>query len=130
MSARSLLPRARLHRPGLDVLTILCGLLILPQVVVTALGGTEHLLLNTSFYEVTGLSRTGMSEGMLWQLATHAFLHAGWIHLLFNWLMIFMIGGRVYHILGGRAFLKIFFGGVLVGSVLHLLLHPARPPRM
>ena len=38
-----------------------------------------------------------------------------------------MIGGRVYHILGGRGFVKIFFGGVLAGSVLHLLFHPQVP---
>jgi membrane associated rhomboid family serine protease len=126
MTRRSVFPRVRLHRPGVDSLTLLCALLILSQVLVTAFGGVEDLL-NRGLYEVFGLSRTGLQEGRLWQVATHAFLHGSWFHLLLNGMVIFMIGGRVYDILGGRAFLKIAGGGVILGSVLHLCLHPVRP---
>ncbi|MFP6864663.1 MAG: rhomboid family intramembrane serine protease [Roseibacillus sp.] len=126
MSRPSLLPRVRLHRPGLDVLTALCVVFILVQVVVTSLGGVAKVG-ESGFYEIVGLRRPGLLDGQVWQLVTHPFVHAGWLHLMFNWLIVFLIGGRVHQILGGRACLKIFFGGVLAGSLLHLLFHPKFP---
>lgn len=126
MAHRSLLPRVRLHRPALDVLTVVCVVLVLAHVVVAGLGGVERLY-DRGFYDLLGLSRTGVLQGKVWQFATHPFLHGSLIHLLLNWIVVFMIGGRVYHILGGRAFARIFFGGILIGSILHLMLHPRLP---
>lgn len=126
MPPRSLFPRVRLHKPGLDALTIVCAALVVSQLLVTAFGGVERLL-DLGLYELLGLSRGGILDGMVWQVVTHPFLHGSWVHLLLNAMVIYMIGGGVLHILGGRAFLKIFVGGVLAGSALHLVLHPAVP---
>jgi membrane associated rhomboid family serine protease len=102
-------------------------MLILSQLLVTLFGGVDHLLHSAPLYEVLGLSRRGMGQGQVWQLVTHPFLHGSGMHFLLNFLMIYLLGGRISHILGDAAFLKIFAGGVLVGSALHLLLQPAVP---
>jgi len=126
MNHPRIIPRVSLHRPGFDVLTLLCAVLIVIQVMVEVSGGVmAHI--SGGLYETFGLSRPGISSGRVWQLFTHPFLHGSWMHLLLNGLMIFLMGGRVFHILGGRAFAKIFFGGVLAGGLLHVLLQPRFP---
>jgi membrane associated rhomboid family serine protease len=118
------LPEIRLHRPGFDVLTVLCVLMVVVQGVVSALGGFERV---PEVFEWFGLSLDGLMRGRVWQLGTHALLHGNWLHFLINWLVIFLIGGRIYHIMGGRGLAVIFVGGVLLASMFHLVFHPARP---
>jgi membrane associated rhomboid family serine protease len=119
-----LIPRVSLHRPGGDPLTLLCLSLVVVQVLLSLQGGFPAAMW---IYETFGLTRAGVLSGRVWQVGTHPFLHAGWIHLLLNWLVVFLAGGRVFHILGGRGFTGVFAGGVLGGSALHLLFHPATP---
>lgn len=120
----SLLPQVQLHRPGIDILTILSALLLVVQIVVSQLGGFPGV---PGVFEWFGLSRDGILHGRMWQLGTHAFLHGNWLHFIPNFLVIYMIGGRVLRIIGSRGFAVVFGGGVLMAAVLHLLLHPARP---
>lgn len=124
MRPRSLFPSIRLHRPGWDALTVTCVVMVVVQVVFAALGGFPAAM---PMYERFGLTWAGLRSGQLWQLGTHALVHGGWFHLTLNVLAVYLVGGRVYHILGGRGFAKIFWAGVLFGSVLHLLFHPAQP---
>lgn len=126
MTFRAMLPRVRLHRPGVDVLSALCLLLVLVHVVIEISGGVEHWI-RQGLYESLGLSRPGILDLSLWQIASHAFLHAGWWHLILNLTMIYLAGAGIHHILGGRAVALIFAGGVMAGSVLHLGLQPEFP---
>jgi len=120
----NLFPRIRLHRPGWDVLTVTCVVMVVVQGVMAKLGGFPAAM---PVYEQFGLAREGLLGGRVWQLGTHALMHGNWFHLTANVLVVYLVGGRVYHILGGRGFAKVFWGGVLVGSVLHLLFHPVQP---
>lgn len=106
------------------MLTVTCVAMIAVQVVLAILGGFPAA---APVYEQFGLGREGMMTGKFWQLGTHALMHGNWLHLTTNVLMVWLVGGRVFHILGGRGFAKVFWGGVLVGSVLHLTLHPVQP---
>lgn len=94
------------------------------QVVVVCLGGFPVI---PWLFEWLGLSREGILHGRVWQLVTHAFLHGNWLHFIPNFLVIYMIGGRVLHIIGGRGFMVVFGGGVLLASALHLLFQPSNP---
>ena len=38
------------------------------------------------------LSLEGLQHGYVWQLLTYQFLHAGWLHLIFNMLAIYFFG--------------------------------------
>ena len=124
MRPASLFPRVRLHCPGWDVLTLLCVVLLVVQVVVSLLGGFAAV---PQVFDWFGLRREGILQGRVWQLATHALLHGNWMHFLINGVIVFLIGGRVYDIVGVRGFAVIFGGGVLLGSVFHLAFHPAQP---
>jgi membrane associated rhomboid family serine protease len=118
----------RLHRPGFDVLTVLCAVLLLVHVGVVMLGGFDpNNRVTAGLYDWLGLSREGMVHWRIWQLGTHAFLHGNWLHFIPNVLVVYMIGGRVMHIIGRRGFALVFGGGVLLAAILHLLFHPANP---
>lgn len=121
-----MLPRVRLHRPGLDVLTILCVVLLVCHLVIELSGGVQHWL-HEGLYQSLGLSRPGLFDLRIWQVATHAFLHASWWHLILNVMMIYLAGAGLHHILGGRGIAVIFSGGVVAGSILHLALQPEFP---
>jgi membrane associated rhomboid family serine protease len=57
-----------------------------------------------------------MGFGWLWQTFTYMFIHAGFVHFLFNTLMLWMLGAAIEPELGSRRFLAYFlFCGVAAG---------------
>lgn len=112
------------HRPRFDALTLVCLGLLLSHLVLSVLGGHAA---HPALYQELGLSRPGLLAGKAWQMVTHAFLHGNWSHFAFNALMIYLLGGKVCHILGSRGFLKVFWAGVLLGALFHVALHPVKP---
>jgi membrane associated rhomboid family serine protease len=56
-----------------------------------------------------------------WGLVTYMFLHGGFMHLLFNMLMLFFFGPRLEYRLGGRSFLWLYFLSGLGGAVFSFL---------
>ena len=57
------------------------------------------------------------------RLVTSGFLHVSWMHLLFNMLSLFFFSGLVETGLGPWYFLLIYFGSLVGGSLVSLLLH-------
>ncbi|VVB70256.1 Rhomboid family protein [uncultured archaeon] len=53
-----------------------------------------------------------------WTLITSIFIHGGWLHILFNGLALFSFGPYLESIIGTKEFLKIFFIGGLIASIL------------
>lgn len=68
------------------------------------------------------ISAFGIANGRLEQLVTAGFLHAGLIHLLFNMLLLFQLGGSLEARLGRLRFGALFFAGLLGGAIGELLL--------
>lgn len=87
-------------------------------------GGPEQA---ADWYLLLGLTREGVLGGGFWQPLSYGFLHGSGVHLLINVIVLLLIGGRVEHILGGAATLRIYLLGVLAGGVAHLLLVPSGP---
>jgi len=56
-----------------------------------------------------------------WQVVTNAFMHGGFLHLFFNMYALFMFGGRIERLFGGRNFTLYYFVCLLTASVLQLL---------
>ena len=67
------------------------------------------------------LSLTGLEHGYIWQLLTFQFMHAGWMHILFNSLAIFFFGRPVEAALGHRHFLTIYFSSGVIGGLVQML---------
>ncbi len=61
-----------------------------------------------------------------WTLITYMFLHASWIHILFNMLALFWFGPRVEERLGGRSFLTLYFVSGIAGGLLSLAIPATR----
>jgi len=110
------LPRIRVHTPGLDPLTVLTVVMIVIFAAISRAGGVAAYPWPFQYF---GVSWDGLSHGRFWQLLTYGLLHGNWFHLWVNVLMLWLVGGRVAHILGWRKWGKIVVLGVIAGGVLH-----------
>jgi membrane associated rhomboid family serine protease len=83
--------------------------------------GTSSLLSDGS------VSRLTVDEGEYWRLVTAGFLHAGFFHLLFNMITLWILGTLLEPIVGSLRFGLIYFVSLLAGSFGALLLQPTDP---
>jgi membrane associated rhomboid family serine protease len=67
------------------------------------------------------LSLDGLKSGYVWQLLTFQFMHAGWLHLIFNSLAIYFFGRSVETVLGSRRLLAVYFSSGIIGGVVQML---------
>lgn len=68
------------------------------------------------------LSFDGLKHGYVWQLLSFQFLHAGWMHLASNCLVIFFLGRPVEEALGRKSFLILYFSSGVFGGLCQTLL--------
>jgi membrane associated rhomboid family serine protease len=73
------------------------------------------------------LSLPGLSHGYVWQLLTFQFMHASWMHLIFNSLAIFFFGRSVEAVLGRNRFLAVYFSSGIIGGAVQMLFALWRP---
>jgi membrane associated rhomboid family serine protease len=75
-----------------------------------------------------GLNNSGgLEHGYIWQLLTFQFMHASWMHLIFNSLAIFFFGRSVETILGRSRFLAVYFSSGIIGGCVQMLFALWRP---
>jgi membrane associated rhomboid family serine protease len=58
-----------------------------------------------------------VTHGMIWQVVTYSFFHAGLFHVLFNMLSLWMFGATLESEWGSKQFLELYFTGA-VGAAL------------
>lgn len=84
--------------------------------------GQIQLLIWFAFVPFRIMDATG-SDGGLWPLiwtpVTHAFLHGGWEHLIFNTLWLAIFGTPVVRRYGNAAFLIIFLVSAIAGAAVY-----------
>lgn len=73
------------------------------------------------FTRIFALSPEGLANGMLWQLITFQFLHAGLLHLIVNLLVIYFLGRAVEETLGEVHFLKLYLISGVAGGLLQVI---------
>ncbi|OQR60650.1 rhomboid family intramembrane serine protease [Streptomyces maremycinicus] len=70
----------------------------------------------------------GVAEGQWYRLLTAMFLHGGYVHILFNALSIWWIGGPLEAALGRARYLALYLVSGLAGSALtYLIAEPNQP---
>ncbi|WP_372344364.1 rhomboid family intramembrane serine protease [Streptomyces sp. KL116D] len=79
---------------------------------------------------VPGLGLEGVAEGQWYRLLTAMFLHGGYIHLAFNMLSLWWIGGPLEEALGRARYLALYFVSGLAGSALSYLLAAPNQPSL
>ncbi len=52
-----------------------------------------------------------------WSFVTYGFLHSDIFHLLFNMLVLYIVGRGILNVLGSKPFLGMFFMGVIAGGI-------------
>jgi membrane associated rhomboid family serine protease len=85
-------------------------------------GGLDGTLLQDG-----SVSRATVADGEYWRLLTAGFLHAGFFHLLFNMLSLYILGSLLEPAVGRLRFGLIYFVSLLAGSFGALLLEPDSP---
>ncbi|MDX1807743.1 MAG: rhomboid family intramembrane serine protease, partial [Paenisporosarcina sp.] len=63
-----------------------------------------------------------ISDGQWWRFITPMFLHAGFLHLLFNMFSLYLFGPELEKLAGKLRFLNIYFMAGLFGTVATFLL--------
>ncbi|HTH46618.1 MAG TPA: rhomboid family intramembrane serine protease [Candidatus Limnocylindria bacterium] len=112
------------RRDPLSVTAKLCLVLA----VVFALQCINGAYLHSPVEGWLALTRTGLRHFYLWQILTFQFLHAGFLHLLFNLLTLWWLGRYAEAAIGSRRMLLAFFGTGAVGGLLQgalMLLFPS-----
>jgi membrane associated rhomboid family serine protease len=72
-------------------------------------------------YNYFALSVAGLKQGFVWQLLTFQFMHAGWMHIIFNSLAIYFFGRPVEIALGRRHFLTLYLLSGVIGGLIQML---------
>jgi rhomboid family protein len=72
--------------------------------------------------EYFALSLYGLAHGYVWQLLTFQFMHAGWLHLIFNCVAIYFFGTPVEAALGPRRFLTLYLMSGVIGGLVQMAL--------
>lgn len=96
------------------------------QMGVSTVGGAERQPAR-AWFETLALSRDGVFEGKIWQIASYGFLHGGWLHVVLNALFVLLIGSRIEHMVGRSVVIATTLAGVLGGAAGHLLLAAGGP---
>ncbi len=82
------------------------------------------LLRLDSLYALLALSLDGVRHGMLWQPFTYMFLHASFLHLLFNMFTLYFLGPETERAMGSKHFLAMYLLSGLLGGLGWLWLSP------
>jgi membrane associated rhomboid family serine protease len=67
------------------------------------------------------LSLAGIKAGYVWELLTFQFMHANWMHLIFNSIAIYCFGRSVETAIGGARFLALYFSSGIIGGLVQTL---------
>jgi len=74
------------------------------------------------FGNYLALSNAGLAHGYVWQLVTYQFLHANFLHILFNGWAIYVFGTALESELGRGRFVALMLSSGIVGGVFQALL--------
>ena len=112
------------------VTKILVGICVAVYLVQLAKGDrfTDRLdLIGQAYVPILG-SFQGVAQGQLYRLLTAMFLHASPIHIIFNMMSLWWIGGPLEAALGRARYLALYFVSGLAGSALtYLIAAPNQP---
>src|SRR3954454_14958115 len=64
-----------------------------------------------------------LRDKQYYRLITSGFLHADWLHLLFNMYSLYAFGRNLELLMGPTKFLGIYFASIIGGNLLSLFLH-------
>jgi len=100
---------------NLDIVTVV---IIAANIIVSLKGFSDF-----SFFEKYKFSIGGIRRGEQVRMLSSAFLHVDQMHLFFNMFTLYFFADQVIGYLGTTGFLAVYFGSLIVGSLLSLYFH-------
>lgn len=76
-----------------------------------------------AFFEKYKFSVSGVQRGEYIRLVSAGFLHANWMHLIFNMLTLYFFAPIAIQAFGDLGFLIIYFGSMILGNAFCLYLY-------
>lgn len=108
------------------VIKIVLGIMVAVQVLSTVLPPNQVEWMRWTFGLVLFWNGEFLPD-RVYSLVTYAFLHGGWLHLIFNALWIAILGSQICRILGTDRFLIFIFFTSIVGGLTQAFLHWGQP---
>jgi membrane associated rhomboid family serine protease len=108
--------------PFTRAIKILIGINSAIFLLMLVLDATGHHAGATDILVTFGLIPNDVVHGRIYQLLTYAFLHAGFFHLFFNMLMLWMFGSMLERHWGSRLFWEFYLFGVFGAAVTTVVL--------
>ena len=105
---------------------IILGVMVAIQVLMTVLQPSQANWVIGTFGLVLFWNGEFLPD-RLYSLFTYAFLHGGWLHLLFNGLWIATLGSQIYRVLGLDRFLIFMLATSVAGGLTQAFLHWGEP---
>ena len=102
---------------GVNVLVFIGGALSGASATGGGFGGSDLLVEGA-------LSGPAVADGDYWRILTAGFLHAGFFHLMFNMLSLWILGSMLEPAIGRVRFAIIYFVSLLCGSLGALIVEP------
>jgi membrane associated rhomboid family serine protease len=81
-----------------------------------AVEAPEH---DSLFTKALILDPQAVLNGQVWRLLTHAFLHDGFLHILFNMLFLWWFGSDIEDLYGPKEFLAFYLVAALIGGLVY-----------
>lgn len=78
---------------------------------------------NATLVNFGALVGSYVKQGELWRLITAGFIHIGIFHLMFNMYALYIIGQQIESFYGKTKYLAIYFGSLIIASLLSMLFH-------
>lgn len=72
------------------------------------------------FHRYFALSLQGLQSGYVWQVFTFQFMHADWLHLLFNCWAIYVFGRDVEEVVGSAKLTAFFLASGVIGGLFQI----------
>lgn len=84
----------------------------------------EYALIPVRYTHPAFARSVGLDPTNFWPLLTDAFLHGGWLHIIFNMWFLWIFGPAMEARFGRLWFLTLYLGGAIVASAVHVVTHP------
>jgi membrane associated rhomboid family serine protease len=115
-------PVAVLVLIGINALVFLWTLSLPTEVLNAVL--VHYALIPVRYTDPALAYSVGLDPTNLWPLITDAFLHGGWLHIIFNMWFLWIFGPAMEARFGRFWFLTLYLGGAIAASAVHVVTHP------
>ena len=119
---RAARPAAVLVLIAINALVFLWTLGLTPDALNAVL--VDYALIPARYTDPELARSVGLNPYDLWPLITDAFLHGGWMHIIFNMWFLWIFGPAMEARFGRIGFLALYLGGAVTANMLHVVTHP------